>query len=116
MSIHMVRGKNPKSASFSLAVTTPSSVTFATVIANAVNCATVQSDVDVHMTAKWDAAAPTSAGTAATPVDGWDFWVGPSHGIATLRAEEIALTLGLYILSGATANISVTGFVASKNA
>lgn len=112
MSIHMVRGKNPKSASYSLAVTTASTVTFAT----AVNCATVQSDTDVHMTAKWDGAAPTVAGTAATPVDGWDFWVGPSHGVATLRCEEIALTLGLYILTGATANISVTGFVASKNA
>lgn len=116
MSIHMVRAaKNPKGCSFSLAVTTPSTVTFATSVDSAVNCATIQSDVDVHMTGKWDAAAPTVAGTAATPVDGWDFWVGPSHGIRTLRAEQVALTLGLYILSGATANLSVNGFLASKN-
>lgn len=116
MSHLMVRqAKNPKGCSFSLAVTTPASVTFATSVDSAVNCATIQSDVDVHMTAKWDAAAPTVAGTAATPVDGWDFWVGPSHGIFTARAEQVALTLGLYILSGATANISVNGFLATKN-
>jgi hypothetical protein len=115
MSIRSKSG-NPWTSRFSLAGTTAASLNYSAATGDGyagVNTVILTSDTDVEITAKWGAAAPTTDGTAATPVEGYSYWIGPSHGPAVIACEDRQTSLGVYNLSASTAIIHAIGLYAA---
>lgn len=107
MSLFQVLAANPYGCTHSLANATAVTITFPT----PVTAVEIQTNIDAYFTAKFGAAAPSTAGTNSAPVAGYDK-LCPAYGVVVLMTNRgnATTTLGLYNLTGATVVFHVNGW------